>query len=313
MSLSIVIPCYNHARFLTAALESALAQDAPAADVVVVDDGSTDETAAVARRYPVQLIQQPNRGLAAARNAGRAATRGDVIIFLDADDVLWPIAAKAALAHLAAHPAAGMVTGGCRVIDGAGAPVATNVPAIRNGHYEALLRDNFLWMPAMTAFRRAALDEVGVFDGRVNPTADYDMYLRVSRRFPVVSHDQIVADYRSHGGNMSADPIVMLEGTLRVLRAQEPHVRGDARLLQAYRDGLANCRRVYGERLVDRFRAALHRGDLGEAAIDAWHLMRLYPSGVRRHLRKKASVSLRPPDDAGGASLRTPTRPGARP
>lgn len=314
MSLSIVIPCYNHGRFLAAAIESALAQQSPVSEVVVVDDGSTDDSAAVAARYAaVQVIRQPNRGLAAARNAGRAATRGEIVIFLDADDVLWPTAAAAAMAHLGAHPLAGMVSGGCRVIDRAGEPVATNVPTVRHDHYEALLRDNFLWMPAMTAFRRAALDEVGVFDARVNPTADYDMYLRVSRRFPVVSHDQIVADYRSHGDNMSADPIVMLEGTLRVLRAQAAHVHGDARLLQAYRDGLANCRRVYGERLVDRFRAALHRGDLAEAATDAWHLMRLYPEGVRRHLLKKASVSLRPPDERDGASMGAPTRPGVRP
>src|SRR5687767_1556977 len=91
MTVSIVIPCFNHGRFLADAIDSACAQREVTTDVMVVDDGSTDNSRDVARRYPgVRTLVQPNGGVARARNAGFAATRGDVVIFLDADDRLLP-------------------------------------------------------------------------------------------------------------------------------------------------------------------------------------------------------------------------------
>src|SRR3712207_5711907 len=98
MTVSIVIPCFNHARFVAAAIESALAQTWADCEVVVVDDGSTDDSGAIAARYDrVRVVAQPNRGLSEARNAGLAAAQGDIIIFLDADDRLRPAAAAAAV------------------------------------------------------------------------------------------------------------------------------------------------------------------------------------------------------------------------
>jgi len=90
--VSLIIATFNHARFLGAAIDSALAQTLGAVDVIVVDDGSTDDTPAVLARYAgrVRVLRQPNRGLAAARNAGLAAARGTYVAFLDADDVMAP-------------------------------------------------------------------------------------------------------------------------------------------------------------------------------------------------------------------------------
>src|SRR4051812_16000050 len=103
--VTVVIPCYNQARFLGEAIESVLRQTHRAREVVVVDDGSTDGTAAVAARYPdVQLIRQPNRGLAAARNRGLAESRGAYLVFLDADDRLLPRALEVGLRCLMDHP-----------------------------------------------------------------------------------------------------------------------------------------------------------------------------------------------------------------
>ena len=90
--VSIVIPCYDHGEYLVAAIESAIAQTHRPLDIIVVNDGSTDDTSAVARRYPVLLIEQENRGLSAARNVGIAQARGRYILCLDADDVLEPTA-----------------------------------------------------------------------------------------------------------------------------------------------------------------------------------------------------------------------------
>jgi glycosyltransferase involved in cell wall biosynthesis len=304
--VSIVIPCYNHAHFLPEAIESALGQSWPDCRVVVVDDGSTDRSAEVAQRYQVTVVTQPNRGLAAARNAGLRASDGDIVIFLDADDRLWPDAARIAVDVFRAHPHAAMVVGQCRVVSADSAPRTTNLVRVRACFYEELLRDNSIWTPAMAAFRRSVLASVGPFDERNSPAADYDLYLRISRQFPAVSHDATVVDYRQHGNNMSRDPVLMLEATLAVLRAQESHVRDSPSRASAFRDAMANWRACYGERLVERFRASLRQRQYRAACADAGHLLRLYPAGVRYHVAKKLALMLRrpgkPPDGVADAA-----------
>ena len=291
IAVSIVIPCFNHGRFLGEAVESALGQRGCRVEVIVVDDGSTDDSAAIAARYAaVRLIRQPNRGLSRARNAGLRACDGDVVIFLDADDRLMPNAAAAALEEFARHRGAAMVFGRCELIDGAGRPLPTNLPGVSGNHYRELLERNYIWTPAMAAFRRSAMVSVGGFDPTVNASADYDIYLRLARTAVVASHGELVAQYRQHGGNMSGDPVMMLDTTLRVLRRQQAFVRDDAQLRDAYERGLGQWRGFYGEQLVERFRRRLHDGRGVDAARDAWRLLRRYPAGVGHHLRKKVAL-----------------------
>src|SRR5262245_2313662 len=102
--VSVVIACFNHARFLAEAIESALAQTYSPIEIVVVDDGSEDDSALVARRYPVRLIQQSNQGLAAAGNAGVRVSRGTFVMRLDADDRLQPTYVEETLQPLLDDP-----------------------------------------------------------------------------------------------------------------------------------------------------------------------------------------------------------------
>jgi hypothetical protein len=89
---------------------------------------------------------------------------------------------------------------------------------------------------------------------------------------------------------MSRNPVLMLDTTLAVLRAQRRFVRGNARLTAAYREGERHWREFYGEHLVERFRSALHARQIRAAGIDAFHLLRLYPRGVRHHLKRKLGL-----------------------
>ena len=91
--VSVVIPTYNQARFVAATVESALAQTYPNVEIIVVDDGSTDDTQAVLSAYrgTVHCIYQQNKGLAGARNTGFLASRGDYLLFLDSDDLMHPV------------------------------------------------------------------------------------------------------------------------------------------------------------------------------------------------------------------------------
>ncbi len=316
MTVSIVIPVYNQERFLAQAIESALNQSWPDCEVVVVDDGCTDGSREIMSRYPgVRVVRQVNRGLGAARKAGLAASRGEAVIFLDADDRLWPEAARHGVEQLQARPDAMMVFGQCRLVDEDGRPLPTRAPTVQSSFFDELLRDNYLWTPAMVAFRRAVFDHVGVFNESISPAADYDIYLRISRQFPVAPHGAVTVDYRQHADNMSRDPVLMLDATLAVLRAQQPHVTTDPQRAVHYAEAVARWRHCYGERLIGRFRAALRTGASGTAVVAAFHLLRLYPAGVRYHLLKKLRLMLGREPGSGAASrpqesgVANPSRP----
>jgi glycosyltransferase involved in cell wall biosynthesis len=109
--VSVIVPVYNGERYLAAALESALGQTYQPVEVIVVDDGSTDATPDVARRYPVRYVRQANQGTGAARNAGLAEARGSLLGHLDADDLWEPDKTRLQVAALAAHPELDAVSG----------------------------------------------------------------------------------------------------------------------------------------------------------------------------------------------------------
>ena len=125
VTISVVIPAFNVERWIEGAIRSVLAQDDPADEIVVVDDGSTDRTGELARAFPdVRVIRQPNRGLAAARNAGARASTGDAIFFLDADDELEPVAIRRLRAAAASIPTWSAILPNCRRIGPRGSSLA---------------------------------------------------------------------------------------------------------------------------------------------------------------------------------------------
>ncbi|HEX8501613.1 MAG TPA: glycosyltransferase [Pyrinomonadaceae bacterium] len=290
--VSVVITCYNHAPFLGEAVGSALAQRGPGVEVVVVDDGSTDGSAAVAEGFEgVRVIRQRNQGVAAARNAGLRASGGRYVVFLDGDDRLLPGALGAGALALGGHPAAAFAYGRYRAIAHDGSPAPTPPqPRVEGDHYEALLRRNHIPLPGMVIYRRDVFDAAPAWDGAADHAGDWELYLRLARRFPVVCHHAPVVEYRLHPANTSHDYALMLKCSMAVLRAQRPHVRGERRLRDAYRDGVETIRASYGEMLFERARARMRAGEWRPAAADARALLRHYPQGVFRHARRKAAL-----------------------
>ena len=253
-TVSVVITTYNHAHFLQDALSSVAAQTHPASEVIVVDDGSTDDPRGILTGWPdVRLITQDNRGLAAARNTGLRATRSGYVLFLDADDLLTPSAIAAGLECFRQYPDAALVYGGHRRIDRDGRPLTeVRYQPITGDPFSALLRGNIIGMHGTVLYRRAVLLEAGAFDESLRRCEDYDVYLRLSRERPVASHPEETALYRWHGTNMSTDPPTMLRSVLDVHRRHRPSVRDDARRIGAWREGRTNFRNYYaGEVLAN--------------------------------------------------------------
>jgi glycosyltransferase involved in cell wall biosynthesis len=261
--VSVIIPCYNHSRFLGEAIESALRQSEPH-EIIVVDDGSTDETAAVAARYDVRYVHQQNSGLSAARNRGLCESAGAFLVFLDADDRLLPDALTAGVRELNAHPECAFVFGGFRHIGLHGLPVEMSWVPDEPGLYNTLLHYNHVGCPATVMYRRHVFDSVGGFDAAFNPAEDYELYLRIARKFPIRRHPVCVAEYRKYGFSMSSDASRMLRAILRVQRSQFRHVRRCEADLQALKRGMTGNRAHYVALLRDQVRRA-RRSDVSRA------------------------------------------------
>lgn len=205
--ITAIIPCYNAESYLAEAIESVLAQTRPVDEIVVVDDCSTDDSRAIARRYPVTILQTPsNRGHAAARNLGIEASRGDVIAWLDADDYWEPNHCEVVVALMERYPEVGVAFSKARRV------------GLRSGLWpdspcDYQPRDVF-WhcfertiVPAMSVItRKEAINRVGRCNDEVRIAPDFDLWLRMSRHYPFVSTPEATSNYRWHGNQISSDP-----------------------------------------------------------------------------------------------------------
>jgi glycosyltransferase involved in cell wall biosynthesis len=282
--VSIVIPCFNQGRFLSEAIDSALSQTHRDVEVIVVNDGSTDDTRLVAcARAGVRHVEQRNQGAAVARNRGLADSRGEYVIFLDADDRLLPQAVTLGIESLDAHPDWGFVTGHVRVIAEDGTSAGVPPQEHPDGEpYLALLRSNYIWTPGVVLYRRSALDAAGAFDPTAHGSADYDLNIRIARRFATGCHHQIILEYRQHGANMSGDPAHMLRSAVSVRRRLRKYAKEHAAAEQARRAGIRIVQEDFGGRLIDRVKIDLRSpGRRGRACRDLICLLQYYPAGVK--------------------------------
>ena len=194
-TVGVIIPAWNAERWLGAALESVIEQSVCPTDVVVVDDGSTDSTAAIAEGYglPVRVVRQENGGIGAARNRGLDLVRGELVTFLDADDLLTGESIACRLEVLAARPEVEMVFGGVRqfseVAGGVPVPLGESLP----GH-----------LPPAALARRGVYARVGPFrtDTRVSEGLDWMLRARELGLGELTLEQQVIWR-RVHGENNS--------------------------------------------------------------------------------------------------------------
>jgi hypothetical protein len=249
--VSVVIPCYNSERYLGETIESVLAQTHARVEIIVVDDGSTDETPRIAQSYPVQYVYQTNRGISAARNTGVVHSRGKYVQFLDHDDRLLPMAIEVGVKCLEEQPECAMAVGEHRYIQADGTEIGySRKHTTGRDHYEELLEHNFIETPCSVLHRRSALELTGLFVERVQGAEDYELYLRTARQCLMLIHDTPVAEYRLHEANISGDSERMFMVSLDVLKMELPFVQGDREKLRMHRRGVRFVQRQFGRRLA---------------------------------------------------------------
>ena len=225
--ISIIIPCYNHATFLTKAIESVLTQNYKNVEIIVVDDESSDNTKEVAESYgdPVRYVYKKNGGLSAARNTGLEYIQGNYVVFLDADDWLYPNALQTNLNLLLKHPDAAFVSGGFDRVNLDENKIEEKIRPIDKDHYIEFLQGNYVGVPAAVLYQRWVLDEMKFDLTAPDSCGDYDLYLKISRKYPVLHHQEKIAAYRIHSSSMSTNSPMMLASVLQVLKRQQKNLK----------------------------------------------------------------------------------------
>lgn len=279
--ISVVIPCYAQARFLSEAIESVARQEYPAHEIIVVDDCSPDAVADVCARYPVLLYRTRERsGVGAARNLGLNYAEGEYVVCLDADDRLLPAALGVGAEVLAGQPDLALTWGARRLIDANGEPIPA-VPELTRGlaTYEGLLRGNSIGPPVGVMFRRSALAAAGGFASHFSGAEDYEMYLRLVRQSRAFGHGQLIAEYRIHGANMSSNDAMMFQALRTVFDAQEPLIASDRKLRRAVAAGRRWARESYDlNRRLLLLKEHRRARRWGKALLDTLGLLWHYPA-----------------------------------
>jgi glycosyltransferase involved in cell wall biosynthesis len=216
-TISVIIPTWNRAREVCNAIDSALGQTLPPLEVIVVDDGSTDETPKVLARYGdgIRVVRQNNQGVAAARNAGIAVARGELVAFLDSDDIWQPRKLELQAARFDTDPGLGLVHCGVDfegtgvTVDGMEGSVATEM--LRLDRSVIVSHSSSVMVP-----RRVA-GEVGGFDARMRASEDWDFCYRVAARYRIGFVAEALLHMARHASGLQNDIARIEHGMLLAL------------------------------------------------------------------------------------------------
>ncbi|GGI46712.1 glycosyltransferase involved in cell wall biosynthesis [Agromyces flavus] len=290
-SVSVVIPAFNPGSYLADAVESAVSQVPFPLEVLVIDDGSTEPL--IVPNHPlVRVIRQENAGVSAARNRGIREARGDLVAFLDADDVWYPgkLAAQIALMR----PEIGLCSCNFDVIEPSGTREGWGG---HGGHYRQLLRGNSIHTSCAIA-RRSLLLEVGGFDETLTHSEEWGTWLDIARRSGLDHADGVFVGYRLHDRNASTDYRRMWCGAMKVLWRH--------RSTDALR-GVRRAGQIYGPQAFDAFRSTRRSAHLLWAcALSPGFVLRQARRRLPSHKRRADPAARSRGDGAGPVSERKP-------
>jgi glycosyltransferase involved in cell wall biosynthesis len=272
--VSVVIPAYNAAWCVGKAIDSVLAQDFSDLEIIVVNDGSSDDTASVLSRYaaPVRVVHQPNGGLSNARNAGIGEARGEFIAFLDADDWWLPGKLSQQIALMRARPQLGFSSTAARVEDPAGQVINLWACAEWQDTFLAhLFQSNadVAGSGSAVIVRRTLFQQTGGFDPSLRSLEDIDMWMRLAAVADYACIETPLVVILKHPDSMSRNLDVMRDAAIRVMH------KNRNLLPQSLRGGFwrAGMAGIHGDYAKWRYRS----GRRSEALHDIFQIFRLAP------------------------------------
>jgi len=276
-TVSVIIPTFNCRSWVGQAIDSALAQTLAPTEIIVIDDGSTDDTGAVLNAYGTRIrrITQPNQGVAAARNSGLRAARGDLVAFLDADDVWHPCKLALQTRIMSKSPDVGLLASRVFPWPAETMPeleLPEGLRPVRIGREQLAVRN---YLPTSSVLvRRDVVERTGEFDVRLNGPEDHDYWLRTTGVASVALLSLPLVGYRRVSGSLSTRPRTMEAGLRRILHKLDgdDFWRGDRMLRRrAYGYASLSCSQLYGA-----------AGDQISAARKLLESLAWYPLPMRR-------------------------------
>jgi glycosyltransferase involved in cell wall biosynthesis len=223
--ISIITPSYNQAAFIEQTIQSVLNQDYPDLEYIVMDGGSTDGTLEILKKYSGQLTwtSEPDRGQSHAINKGFSMATGEVLAFLNSDDLYEPGALIKVGQFFAKNPEAAWLTGRCHIIDKDGKEIRKAITSYKNfwlrmGGYRTLQILNFISQPA-TFWRRKVIEAIGFFDESLIYAMDYDFSLRVGKRYHWKALHTYLASFRVHSSSKAGSSVsAQFDADLLIIR-----------------------------------------------------------------------------------------------
>ena len=289
-TVGVIIPAFNAARYLPVALESVASQTFEDWQVLLVDDGSTDDTSEIVAPFlarfgtKMKYIRQQNRGLPAARNTAIRESTTELLALLDADDVWLPNRLEDTVKALRDNARAGLVYGLITMIDQNGTISSTwpGNPKHAHGFIAPQIYMRTVDLPCPTVlFRRKCIEDVGLFDESMRATEDRDLWLRIALKYEVACVPKVLAYYRHSPNSMSSDPRRMLDAQLGFIRK---HYGAEGCGLR--------CRRAATSRAYKQFAEVMKiRGQASGALLSAFRAIAIYPFSWSNY-RTTASLSL---------------------
>jgi len=291
-SISVVIPTYNCGHLIQQALDSVLAQTFGPKEIIVVDDGSKDDTRESLKPYRqrISYLYQDNNGVSAARNRGIREAQGDFIAFLDADDVWHPRKLEFQMKVFAKAPSLALLCTGIFDWPVSAFPIVAVDPSnsIRHISWPALLLRNDLNTPSIVV-RRDVLGRIGGFDEELRCAEDRDLWLRIGEISEVAKLDEPLTGVRQRPGSLSTDAHAAREGGLRLLRKLDER--------RAWQGHWLSRRKAYS---LFHYRNAYvlgARGKQGQAVMTllksfAWYPFAYRRSEVRQSLARPKSLAI---------------------
>lgn len=281
-SVAVVIPTYNYGRFIADAIRSVLNQTRPPSEIIVVDDGSTDETAAVVAEFgdAVRYIRQDNAGVCAARNRGVSESTSELVSFLDSDDTWEPTNLEKQIARFESDKEIGLVHCGMREFDGA---TGETTHVYTEGGEDGVADNLLLWEGPLivgpggaVTVSRKAFDRVGGFDTRMKVGEDWDFCYRVARLFKIAFVDEPLVNYRNHDAAAHRNVENMERGML--LFYEKAFATNNPEILKLRRRAYGNFHKVMAG-------SYLHSGRIGKFFSHAAKSIWMRPRNLEYFLR----------------------------
>jgi hypothetical protein len=316
--VTVIIPCYGQAHFLPQAIESVLGQSRKAHDIIVVDDGSPDDSAKVAASYGsmVRVVRKPNGGLASARNAGLVHATGDFVQFLDADDYLMPDMHEHILAAALHSPAATVYYGGHIKVDVEGHFLSADpLPFLLPDPFHHLLRGNPFPCHSLVIRRQAFPEPRKAFDVTLGACEDWEAWLRLASRGAVFAPvRKAMVAYRRYPDSMSWNPSLMWLSGRTVLDRYELLHGSCGQCRRSMAAGIRTCDGFFFPHLMEMARQ-LMTGEIrrpcrtslmhlatrpSRSLVFLYDQMRLLGAELVSHLRDSRTCTRRPGPDFHG-------------